>query len=76
MDGAFCGGQRPLVRLSSGRYFKGLLASMVKAKAGAYAPHWPQKTFEINGFQADLSVGLLEIHCVFGRPFMYRTTTV
>ena len=36
---AFCGGQRPVVRLSSGRYLKGPSASMVKANAGAYAPH-------------------------------------
>ena len=36
---AFCGDQRPVVRSTSGRYFKGILASMVKAKAGAYAPH-------------------------------------
>ena len=61
--GAFYGSQRPVVRLSSGRY---LSASMVKAKVGAYVPYWPQKSFEINSFRADLSVGLLDLRCVLG----------
>ena len=36
---AFCGGERPLVRSQRPGYFKGFPVSMVKAKAGAYAPH-------------------------------------
>ena len=63
---AFCGGERPLVRSQRPGYFKGFPVSMVKAKAGAYAPHWHQNPFEINGFQADLSVGLLDLHCILG----------
>lgn len=49
---------------------------MLKDNAGACAPRCPQDPFEINGFQAALSVGLLDSVGVFGRPFMYCTTAV